>query len=105
MAQIIEVADLNHPALACYAHLTNAQLRSRLEPEQGVLIAESPKVINTALDAGLSLFQRRQKWLESQKNSCPSFCYAETAQELGRLSEQRQYHSADTFVHERVHEL
>ena len=29
MAQIIEVADLNHPALACYAHLTNAQLRSR----------------------------------------------------------------------------
>ena len=64
MAQIIEVADLNHPALACYAHLTNAQLRSRLEPEQGVLIAESPKVIHTALDAGLepvSFLMERKK--------------------------------------------
>lgn len=64
MAQIIEVADLNHPALACYAHLTNAQLRSRLEPEHGILIAESPKVIHTALDAGLepvSFLMERKK--------------------------------------------
>lgn len=64
MAQIIEVADLNDPALACYAQLTNAQLRSRLEPERGVLIAESPKVIRTALDAGLepvSLLMERKK--------------------------------------------
>lgn len=64
MARIIEVTDLNHPALACYAQLTNAQLRSRLEPELGVLIAESPKVIRTALDAGLepvSLLMERKK--------------------------------------------
>lgn len=64
MARIVEVTDLNHPALACYAQLTNAQLRSRLEPELGVLIAESPKVIRTALDAGLepvSLLMERKK--------------------------------------------
>lgn len=64
MARIIEVTDLNHPALACYTQLTNAQLRNRLEPEQGILIAESPKVISTALDAGLapvSLLMERRK--------------------------------------------
>lgn len=53
MARIIEVTDLNDPALACFAQLTNAQLRNRLEPELGVLVAESPKVIRVALDAGL----------------------------------------------------
>lgn len=64
MAQIIEITDLRNPALACYTQLTNAQLRSRLEPELGVLIAESPNVIRTALDAGLepvSLLMERKK--------------------------------------------
>ena len=53
MAQIIELTSLHDPAVAAYARLTEAQLRSRLEPELGVFIAESPKVIVTALDAGL----------------------------------------------------
>ena len=53
MAQIIELTSLHDPAVAAYAQLTEAQLRSRLEPELGVFIAESPKVIVTALDAGL----------------------------------------------------
>ena len=53
MAQIIELTSLHDPAVAAYAQLTEAQLRSRLEPELGVFIAESPKVIGTALDAGL----------------------------------------------------
>lgn len=52
MPNIIEVHDLTQPELAVFTHLTEAQLRSRLEPEKGVFIAESPKVIATALDAG-----------------------------------------------------
>lgn len=49
---IIEVDDINHPDLAPYAGLTEAQLRSRLRPADALFIAESPKVITTALDAG-----------------------------------------------------
>ena len=52
MAQIIEVTDINIPELAAFTRLTEAQLRNRLEPERGLFIAESPKVIGTALDAG-----------------------------------------------------
>ena len=51
MAQIIEVTDINVPELAAFTRLTEAQLRNRLEPERGLFIAESPKVIGTALDA------------------------------------------------------
>ena len=53
MARIIEITSLDDPALAAYARLTEAQLRNRLEPGQGLFIAESPKVITTALNAGL----------------------------------------------------
>ena len=49
---IIEVTDLNAPELDVFARLTEAQLRNRLEPEKGVFVAESPKVIARALDAG-----------------------------------------------------
>ncbi len=52
MANIIEITDLNQPELLHYTGLTQAQLRSRLEPEKGVFIAESPKVIRLALAAG-----------------------------------------------------
>ena len=52
MANIIEIQSLNRPELALYARLTQAQLRSRLEPEKGIFIAESPKVIRVALEAG-----------------------------------------------------
>lgn len=63
MATIIEVAALGAPELDVYARLTEAQLRNRLEPDKGVFIAESPKVIATALDAGyepLSLLMERR---------------------------------------------
>ncbi len=53
MAHTIHLTSLEGPALAPYVQLTNAQLRSRLEPERGLLIAESPKVIQSALKAGL----------------------------------------------------
>lgn len=52
MAAIIEITDITTPELDLFARLTEAQLRNRLEPEKGVFIAESPKVIRLALDAG-----------------------------------------------------
>ena len=52
MSNPIELTDLCAPELDLFARLTEAQLRNRLEPEKGVFIAESPKVIGTALDAG-----------------------------------------------------
>ena len=64
MPNIIEITDLSAPELDIYARLTQAQLRSRLEPEKGIFIAESPKVIDRALDAGYEpvslLMERRQ---------------------------------------------
>ena len=54
MPNIIEITDFHAPELDPYARLTQNQLRNRLEPEKGIFIAESPKVIQTALDAGLS---------------------------------------------------
>ena len=63
MPHIIEVTDPTAPELDVYARLTEAQLRNRLEPDKGVFIAESPKVIATALDAGyepLSLLMERR---------------------------------------------
>lgn len=61
---IIEITDLSIPELAPYTKLTESQLRNRLEPEKGIFIAESPKVIGTALDAGCEplsfLMERRQ---------------------------------------------
>jgi tRNA G18 (ribose-2'-O)-methylase SpoU len=49
---IIEITSLSHPGVEVFGTLTEAQLRSRVEPEKGVFIAESPKVIRVALDAG-----------------------------------------------------
>lgn len=49
---IIEVTSLNEPGLDVYSSLTEAQLRQSKEAEGGVFIAESPKVIRVALDAG-----------------------------------------------------
>lgn len=64
MATIIEVTDLSRPELEPFARLTEAQLRNRLEPEKGIFIAESPKVIQRALNAGYEpvslLMEQRQ---------------------------------------------
>jgi tRNA G18 (ribose-2'-O)-methylase SpoU len=64
MPHIIELRDLAAPELDVFARLTEAQLRCRLEPEKGIFIAESPKVITRALDAGcvpLSLLMERRQ--------------------------------------------
>ncbi|MGM9671914.1 MAG: TrmH family RNA methyltransferase [Oscillospiraceae bacterium] len=52
MPNIIEITDFTAPELDVYARLTEAQLLNRQEPGQGLFIAESPKVIDRALDAG-----------------------------------------------------
>ena len=64
MAHIFEITDIRAPELRPYVQLTHAQLRSRRDPEQGILIAESDKVIACALNAGCRpvsfLMERRQ---------------------------------------------
>ncbi|MBP0963439.1 MAG: RNA methyltransferase [Oscillospiraceae bacterium] len=52
MANIIQLTDFNDPRLDVYARLSEAQLLNREHPEEGIFIAESPKVIDRALDAG-----------------------------------------------------
>jgi tRNA G18 (ribose-2'-O)-methylase SpoU len=52
MSNIIEITDYEAPELDVYARLTEAQLLNRFEPKKGMFIAESPKVIMRALDAG-----------------------------------------------------
>ena len=49
---IIRIQSIHHPGLELFGTLTEAQLRNRLEPEKGIFIAESPKVIRVALEAG-----------------------------------------------------
>lgn len=52
MPNIIEITDFNAPELDVYARLTENQLLNRHEPHKGLFIAESPKVVERALDAG-----------------------------------------------------
>ncbi|WP_418474142.1 TrmH family RNA methyltransferase [Frisingicoccus sp.] len=52
MSNIIEITDFSAPELDVYARLTEGQLLNRHAPEKGIFIAESPKVIERALDAG-----------------------------------------------------
>lgn len=49
---VIEIQSLDHPGVEVFSTLTEAQLRNRLDPQRGIFIAESPKVIRVALDAG-----------------------------------------------------
>jgi tRNA G18 (ribose-2'-O)-methylase SpoU len=64
MLNIVEINHFSAPELAVFARLTDAQLRNRFEPEKGIFIAESIKVIRLALDAGCEpisfLMERKQ---------------------------------------------
>ncbi len=63
MANVIEITNFSAPELDVYARLTEAQLLNRFEPAKGLFIAESPKVIHRALDAGcqpVSLLMERK---------------------------------------------
>ena len=52
MLNVIEIKDFNAPELDIYARCTEAWLLNKDHPEEGMFIAESPKVIGRALDAG-----------------------------------------------------
>lgn len=49
---VIEISSLEEKGVEVYSALTEAQLRNRIDPGKGIFIAESPKVIHVALDAG-----------------------------------------------------
>ena len=76
MTRIVEITDFNVPELDVYARLTEAQLYHYNEPKSGIFIAESPKVINRALDCGckpLSLLMER-KHIEGQASDVIARC-------------------------------
>ena len=52
MAELVEIRDLDDPALDPYARLTERQLRSRRDPDRGIFVAESRTVVELALGAG-----------------------------------------------------
>lgn len=76
MSNIIEITDFNAPELDIYARLSEVQLRHLYEPKNGVFIAESPKVISRALDAGyapVSILVER-KHIDGQAHEIISRC-------------------------------
>lgn len=71
MPNIIEITDFEAPQLDVYARLSEGQLVNRHEPEKGLFIAESPRVIERALDAGytpVSLLLERKHIMGEAKN-------------------------------------
>ena len=76
MPNIMEISGFAAPELDVFARLTEGQLRSRMEPEKGIFIAESPKVIERALNAGyepVSLLMER-KHIEGQARDILARC-------------------------------
>ena len=63
---VIRIADLSDARLDAYARLTERELRSVLEPSRGMFIAESAKVIERAVEAGLEplSFLMGERWLD-----------------------------------------
>ena len=77
MLNIIEIKDFNAQELDVYARLTEAQLLNKDHPEDGMFIAESPKVIGRALDAGYTPVSVLVEQRQLEEND-------ETRQVLGR---------------------
>ena len=76
MSNIIELTDFSAPELDVYARLTERQLMNRDCPEDGLFIAESPKVIFRALEAGyepVSLLMERKR-LEGEEKEIIARC-------------------------------
>ncbi len=76
MANIIEIYDFEAPELDVYARLTEAQLLNRHKLKDGLFIAESPKVIERALDAGCVpvSFLVEKKHIETQAKDLIERC-------------------------------
>lgn len=76
MARVIEITDFQASELDVYARLTEAQLLNRAQPQKAMFIAESPKVIERALDAGcvpISMLLER-KHIEGQAREVIERC-------------------------------
>ena len=76
MANIIPITDFLDPTLDVYARLTENQLVNREHPEQGFFIAESPLVIERALNAGYEpvSFLMEEKHVENQAKAILARC-------------------------------
>ena len=63
-AQLQRITDLGDPALDDYLRMTDVRLRSRVEVERGLFMAESYEVISRAVDAGMEprSFLMSEKW-------------------------------------------
>ena len=76
MSNIIEITEFSSPELDVYARLTERQLMNRDCPSDGLFIAESPKVIDRALEAGyepVSLLMERKR-LEGEEKEIIARC-------------------------------
>lgn len=77
MPDVIRITDFHAPELDVYARLREIQLLNREKPEEGIFIAESPRVIERALDAGCEplSFLAEEKYLEKElkdiRKRCP----------------------------------
>ena len=72
MSDIIEITDFEDPKLDVYARTKEIQLLNRANPEDGIFIAESPKVIGRALDAGyipISVLVEKKQMEENEETS------------------------------------
>ena len=70
MLNVIEIKNFNAPELDIYARCTEARLLNKDHPEEGMFIAESPKVIGRALDAGyepLSVLVEKKQMEENEE--------------------------------------
>ena len=93
MSNIIRISDFLSPGLDIYARLTEAQLLNRREPEKGIFIAESPKVIERALNAGCVpiSFLMEERHVENQAKELIASCgdipvYTATLEVLTQLT-------------------
>ena len=76
MSNIMKITDFSSPELDIYARLTEVQLLNRREPEKGIFIAESPKVIERALNAGCVpiSFLMEERHVENQAKELIARC-------------------------------
>ncbi len=76
MSSVVRITDFSSPELDIYARFTENQLLNRHEPEKGVFIAESPKVIGRALDAGYRpvSFLMEEKHIDGQGRQLIARC-------------------------------
>lgn len=91
MSNIIEITDLSAPELDIYARLSENQLLHYYEPNGGLFIAESPKVVERALDAGcrpLSLLLEK-KHIDGEAKQVIARCGVKHGRDLTHAGLQR----------------